>query len=156
MAFRLLQANLLLRLLREENLLEGGMSLDGQLVLHLEGPMKDYLAEMRYTGPQAALFLLGYLIGEVGKGQLRAGHEGKPVLEKINYQGLSWPKVMQLSNEIVERLRQYDRLRYNERLYAEMKRLLDAHRGDWPLTPQENTFYVLSGYAYGIRAAGRE
>lgn len=118
--------------------------------------MRDYLVEMQYSGPQAALFLLGYLIGEVGKGQLRARHEGKPVLEKINYQGLSWQKVMQLSNEIVERLRQYDRLRYNERLYAEMKRLMDAHRGDWPLSPQENTFYILSGYAYGIRAAGRE
>ncbi|MGQ9531503.1 MAG: TIGR02556 family CRISPR-associated protein [Desulfotomaculales bacterium] len=156
LAFKLLQANLLLKLFREENLLEGGMSLREQLEVHVEGPMRDYLVEMQYSGPQAALFLLGYLIGEVGKGQFRAGHEGKPVLEKINYQGLSWQKVMQLSNEIVERLRQYDRLRYNERLYAEMKRLLDAHRHDWPLSPQENTFYILSGYAYGIRAAARE
>ncbi|MEN3203771.1 MAG: TM1802 family CRISPR-associated protein, partial [Atribacterota bacterium] len=74
----------------------------------------------------------------------------KPILEKLNYQGMPWPKVRQLANILFEKLRQYDRLRFTERLYAAMKTLLDGYRDEWPLSPEENTFYILSGYSYGV------
>ncbi len=156
MGHRMLQANLLLMFLREEQLLEGGMSLNGSPELEgLSGEMQDYLREMKYGEPATALFLLGYLMNQIGRRQAEAGYRQKPVLEKINYAGMPWGKVMQLTNIVFSQLRQYDILRYNEGLFATMKRLLDAHRKEWPLSPQENVFFILSGYAYASRAAIR-
>lgn len=157
MARRMLQANLFLKLLHEEGLLEGGRFLsDRSLALEAEllpEEMRTYLAEMAYDGPQAALFILGYLLNQVGRAQGEAGYGNKPVLEKVNYNGMLWPKVVRLSNLLMDQLRQHDLLRYNEGLFAAMKRLFDAHRRDWPLSPEENVFYILSGYAYATRMA---
>ncbi|MEW5762654.1 MAG: type I-B CRISPR-associated protein Cas8b/Csh1 [Bacillota bacterium] len=155
-ARRMLQANLFLKFLRDEDLLRGGRFLSQPLALEAEllpEDMRAYLAEMAYDGPQAALFLLGYLLNQVGRAQGDAGYGNKPVLEKVNYNGMLWPKVVRLSNLLVDQLRQHDILRYNEGLFAAMKRLLDAHRRGWPLTPEENVFYILSGYAYATRMA---
>ncbi|MBE3588404.1 MAG: TIGR02556 family CRISPR-associated protein [Thermoanaerobacteraceae bacterium] len=155
MGRRILQANLLLQLLREENLLEGGgWPLPGVGELEgLNGAMQDYLREMDYNGPATALFLLGYLMNQVGREQAEAGYKQKPVLEKLNYAGMLWSKVVRLSNLVFDQLRQYDILRYNEGLFAIMKKLFDAHRDQWPFSPEENVFYILSGYAYATRAA---
>ncbi|PTQ52615.1 MAG: CRISPR-associated protein, Csh1 family [Brockia lithotrophica] len=156
LATKLLHAGFLLKLLREEGILKGVKDLPGfepsqELMVNQE--MREYLKSMNYSEPQAALFLLGYLLNEVGKGQYSSGHQSKPVLDKINYQGMNWSRVLSLANQLFEKLRQYDRLRgQNEVLYAEMKRLLDRYRDSkWPLGPEENVFYILSGYAYGTR-----
>jgi CRISPR-associated protein Csh1 len=157
LARRLLQAGLFLKLLHEESLLEGGNFLRGH-GLELEAEllpeqMRAYLTEMAYNGAQAGLFMLGYLLNQVGRAQGERGYASKPVLEKVNYNGMLWPKVMRLANLLLDQLRQHDLLRYHESLYAAMKRLLDAHREDWPLSPEENVFYILSGYAYATRQA---
>jgi CRISPR-associated protein Csh1 len=157
---RLLQANLFLKLLREENLLRGGKCVsaatNGNAEIEVQGlpeEIRAYLNEMAYEVPETALFLLGYLLNQVGRAQAGSGYEHKPVLEKINYNGMHWGKVVRLSNILVDHLRQHDILRYNEGLFAAMKRLFDAYRQNWPLSPEENVFYILSGYAYGTRAA---
>lgn len=153
LAEKIMEAGLFLKLLREEKLLKGVRDLhdmDFSGLGELDSKMRDYLKEMQYSKPETALFLLGYLLNEVGKGQYLSGHKDKPVLEKLNYQGMPWPKVRQLANILFEKLRQYDRLRFTERLYATMKTLLDGYRDDWPLSPEENTFYILSGYSYGV------
>lgn len=154
LATKLLHAGFLLKLLREEGILKGVKDLPaiGQDLMVAQ-EMREYLESMDYSEPQAALFLLGYLLNEVGKGQYSSGHQSKPVLDKINCQGMNWSRVLSLANQLFEKLRQYDRLRgQNEALYAEMKRLLDRYRDSkWPLGPEENVFYILSGYAYGTR-----
>lgn len=158
---RLLQANLLLKFLDEEQLLRGGMSLNAPLpeeIKMLPEDMRGYLQEMAYDGPQTALFLLGYLLNQVGQKQHERGYESKPVLEKVNYAGMAWPKVVRLANLLVDQLRQHDIMRYCEGIYAVMKGLFDANRPgvglkEWPLSPEENVFYILSGYAYGTRMA---
>lgn len=158
---RLLQANLFLKFLQAENLLRGGMSLNGLLEPKTEllpKEMRDYLSVMAYEGPQTALFLLGYLLNQVGQGQHSRGYKNKPVLEKVNYTGMPWPKVVRLANILMDQLRQHDILKYHEGLFGVMKELFDAyrptaHRQEWPLSPEENVFYILSGYAYGARMA---
>jgi len=155
----ILRAGFLIKLLQEEKLLKGVKNLpEVSEMMEVKPEIKDYLLEMKYTEPQAALFLMGYLISEVGKGQYSSGHKSKPILDKINYQGMSWQKVQQLSNLIFEKLRQYDKLRFNEQVYSEMKKLMDKYRGekDWPLTSEENVFYILSGYAFGSRMSGKK
>ena len=158
---RVMQANLFLKLLAEENLLRGGVNLKESLSLAAEPlpeEMRDYLATMAYGGPETALFLLGYLMNQVGYSQEKRGYESKPVLEKINYAGMPWPKTVRLANLLMDQLRQHDILKYNEGLFAVMKKFFDAHRpgvhsDQWPLSPEENVFYILSGYAYGTRMA---
>ena len=158
---RLMQANLLLKFLRDEKLLEEGMSLEDPAVLDelvLPPDIRSYLDEMKYSGPQTALFLLGYLMCAVGQKQRERSYENKPVLEKINYGGMTWAKVVRLANILVDQLRQYDIFKYYEGLYSSAKVLLDscrpgAHYREWPLSAEENVFCILSGYAYGTRLA---
>lgn len=95
-----------------------------------------------------ALFSLGYLIGVVGYKQSNAGHKKKPILNKINFQGMGPEKLIRLSNDVLEKLRQYDKLQYNESIYSAIKLLMDRNISQWKLSNQENVFYVLSGYAF--------
>ena len=145
----MLEANLLLLYLRKLNLLEGGETMGGEMnILLLTEEIKDYVEEMGYQKTQTALFLLGYLIGEVGNAQYSPENHTKPILNKITYQGMNIGKIIRLTNEIFEKLKQYRRLSYNEGIFEEMKKLLDRNIKNWDLSDQENVFYILSGYAY--------
>lgn len=161
LARRLLQANLFLTFLRNEKLLKGGSLVNNSTDKEKRGleflkvEMQSYLQEMGYREPHTALFLLGYLLNQVGGSQRRSGYEHKPVLDKVNYNGMSWPKVVRLSNLLVDQLRQHRIFIYNEGTYAAMKEMLDTHTADWPLSPEENVFFILSGYAWATRAAYR-
>jgi len=95
-----------------------------------------------------ALFLLGYLIGEIGKKQDAKDIKNKPILNKINFQGMGKEKVMRLENEILEKLRQYKILEFNENIFSLSHILLEKNMNNWKLSNQENVFYVLSGYAF--------
>lgn len=160
LARRLLQANLFLTFLQREKLLKGGNLMNNAAEEirgreNLKEEMQLYLQEMGYGEPHTALFLLGYLLHQIGRSQRNSGYEHKPVLDKVNYSGMSWPKVIRLSNLLVDQLRQHRIFIYNERIYAAMKELLDAHASAWPLSPEENVFFILSGYAWATRAAYR-
>lgn len=150
----LLRANLLLLYLKKLKFLEGGRKMEEELNIPLlpEG-IKDYLREMRYKKTQTAVFLLGYLVGEIGNAQYSPKNRTKPILSKIVYQGMNPGKLLRLTNEIFEKLKQYKRLSYNEGIFGEMKRLFDGNIRDWDLSDQENVFYVLSGYAYNTYKA---
>ena len=91
-----------------------------------------------------ALFLLGYLIGEIGNKQSNK----KPILNKVNFQGMDIDRVKRLSNEVLEKLVQYNIMVYNENIHEVLKRLMDRKIADWNLSNQENVFYTLSGYAF--------
>lgn len=95
-----------------------------------------------------ALFLLGYLIGEIGNAQSVTGHKKKPILDKINFQGMNVEKLIRLSNDVLEKLKQYDLLQYNEDTYSLLKSLIDNNIPSWSSSNQENVFYTLSGYAF--------
>ena len=160
LASRLMQANLFLAFLRKEKLLKGGSLMktsaqksDG--LDYLREGMKLYLHEVSYREPQTALFLLGYLLHQIGSSQKRSGYKHKPILGKINYNGMSWPKVVRLSNLLVDHLNQHRIFMYNESLYGAMKKMFDAHVSNWPLSSEENVFFMLSGYAWATRAAYR-
>lgn len=157
---RLIQANLFLAFLRGEKLLKGGSLVNNAAESrrdheYLKEEMQLYLKDMAYQEPHTALFLLGYLLHQIGSSQRRGGYEHKPILEKINYNGMSWPKVIRLANLLADQLRQHRIFIYNEGIYAAMKELLDSHASDWPLSSEENVFFILSGYAWATRAAYR-
>ncbi len=133
----------------------------------------DAMEKLRLDAPRQALFMLGVLLARVASEQYRASrspspagggeHDGegdrrslrgtKPILERINYHGMSLTRVQQLSLDVFDKLRQYRRLADSELDWAESKLLLDAEasRGHWSLTDQENVYHLLSGYAYETR-----
>lgn len=94
------------------------------------------------------MFLLGVLIGKVGQVQYSVKKDvKKAVLNKINFDGMMVERVKILANKILEDLRNYDILIYNEVIYGEMKNQLDRNLEKLN-NPINNVFYILSGYAY--------
>lgn len=121
--------------------------------LNLSEDIESFVREMEYNEAQIALFLMGRLIGEIGWKQ--GGKE--PILEKISYQGMDSKRILRLTNEVFEKLKQYKVLQYNKGIFSACKMLLDKQIENWPLNDQENVFYILSGYSYRRqRAAARE
>ena len=118
--------------------------------LMLPKEILDYWSHVTlYKGEEKrALFLLGYLIGDVGNAQSATGHKNKPILDKVNFQGMNAEKLIRLSNDVLEKLKQYDRLQFNEDIYSLFKSLLDNNIASWSQSNQENVFYTLSGYAF--------
>lgn len=123
--------------------------------LNLSDDLKNYIQQMNYDEPKTALFLLGVLIGEIGAKQYSATRERqddsvghKPILNKINYNGIDRAKLIRLCNDVHNKLRQEKLLPYTEMIFSEMKRLLDRHIDSWKLDKYETLFYILSGYAY--------
>jgi len=147
----MLKANLLLLYLRRIGMLKGGwMEMEGLKFLEeFPDEVREFAREMKYSVEQVALFGLGILMGEVGSAQFNARIKNKPILEKLNFQGMRAERLIGFSNEIFARLRQYQRLSFeNERMFAGVKKLLDERINSWPLNSQQNVFYILSGYAY--------
>ncbi len=145
----ILQTQLLLKFFEKLSLIKGG----GKKVVTgleiLDENITQYVQKMGYSEEETALFLLGYLIGEIGAKQLQGSSSSKkPILNKINFNGMNARNILTLSNEVFEKLDQYQIRKYNERIFAFMKSLLDAHIKNWSLSEVENVYYILSGYAF--------
>lgn len=126
-----------------------------------------YMETMNYNLAQSSLFLLGCLIARIGAAQVSKSNErmevsevdrsgktaNKPILSKINFHGMNRAKLILLSNEVFDKLRQLKIASLtNEAIYAEHKRLFDlALQEQWNLSDRESVFYLLSGYAYGTK-----
>ncbi|SHF05305.1 TIGR02556 family CRISPR-associated protein [Caloramator proteoclasticus] len=121
--------------------------------LSLKDDLKKYIETMKYDEQRTALFLLGYLIGEIGNAQRKRLGDKKPILNKINFNGIDKQKLMRLSTDVFNKLNQEKAndkpLRvYNEGVYYEFKRLIDKNLSNWSLNKNENLYYILSGYSY--------
>lgn len=149
----ILEGSMLIKFLEYMGCLEEEKILDVSKLMVKED-IKNYISKMGYSEQQATLFLLGCLVGEVGNAQYShnkasEGGEGKkPILNKLNFNGMEKSRVIWLSNQILNKLRQEKLLRYNEDLYGAYKALLDANINNWKLNKQDNLFYILSGYAF--------
>ncbi|QYJ16495.1 hypothetical protein Rxycam_02328 [Rubrobacter xylanophilus DSM 9941] len=160
----LAQTNLLLAFLRDlDQLKEEEVSQEYLEKLSLDEAEKEYLRRLGYDEQQAALYLLGALVAEIANAQWRLGPEGrggeKTILNKINYQGMTLPRIQRLATELFDKLRQY---RYtdrsgerrpllqgrNEAIFAQAQELLTRNQRVWRLTPSENVYYLLSGYSH--------
>ncbi|MDY6865367.1 MAG: TIGR02556 family CRISPR-associated protein [Halobacteriota archaeon] len=160
---KILQLNFLLLFFRKLDIL-GGLDMDEKINTSLIEDVEylipkeilDYWKDMDVYNDnrKKVLFLLGYLIGEIGNAQSTTEHKKKPILNKINFQGMGTDKLKRLANDVLEKLRQnksYDGktlFEYNEDTYSVLKLLMDNNIEGWALSNQENVFYTLSGYAF--------
>jgi CRISPR-associated protein Csh1 len=151
---KILQLNLLILFFKKLNIL-GGMAMEQNTSNiayqeRLPDEIKDYWKNLEIYRDERkrALFLLGYLIGEVGHKQSVKDIKNKPILNKVNFQGMGVEKLIRVLNEIPDKLRQYDILQYNEIIHTTCHLLMDNYIKKWELSNQENVFYTLSGYAF--------
>lgn len=163
----IIYTQLLLKLLKSLDLLEGGISVESY---HYELPdqeLAEYMKTMNFTVPQSSLFLLGYLISRIGAAQVNKAKtqlggqnqsvsgktSNKPILSKINFRAMNKQKIMMLSNDVFEKMKQLEINNLtNEAIYGEHRHLLDlAIREHWELSDYEGVYYILSGYAYGTK-----
>ena len=117
--------------------------------------MEDFLEQKGFLSEARALFYLGALVNRVAWKQSGKGHEKKPVLNKINYQGMSRRDILRLYEDTLDLIRHYFEGvplyigQYMERFHNYFGTLEKA----WPLNEQENVFYIMSGYAYLVKGA---
>lgn len=103
-------------------------------------------------GQQAkALFYLGTLVNRVAMAQVSKEHKTKPILKKIQFQGMKGNEIYRLYNEVVEKLRQYEIVsQFNEVLMNRFHYYYGSIGQKWELSEQANVFYVMSGYSYMV------
>lgn len=113
--------------------------------------MEIFIESQDFCREARALFYLGILVYRVGFAQLKKGHEKKPILGKIQFQGMKENEVLRLYEDVIERLRQYEELTLFAE--AEMNRFhyyYGTLERTWPLSERANVFYIMSGYAYKV------
>ncbi len=153
---KLLQFNFLLLFFKKLNALGGADMIETSNMVGVEveellpKQILDYWKgiEIYKDDRKKSLFILGYLIGEIGNAQSISGHEKMPILNKINFQGIGLEKLGWLSGQVVEKLRQYNKWQFNKDIYSAHIALMDRNKMQWKLSNQENLFYILSGFAF--------
>lgn len=108
-----------------------------------------FFNKLHYSNEQQALFYLGRALSQIAYAQEKKGHN-KRILEKINFNGMDSRHITRLSTELFEKAMQHDVLGDAQWNLAEFNRRFNPEH--WSLNPQEATFYLLSGYTYGIKS----
>ncbi len=146
----LVQTHLLRYYLSKLHLFKGGRSMSdikhaNEVRNLIPEDVWSYMDALELGTAERALFLLGILVGAVASAQQATG--SVPILNKIHFQGMDTNKVRRLSNEMLDQLRIYRALNPTTRdLFAASRTLMDQAKG--LLSPAENTYWVLSGYAF--------
>lgn len=148
--YKVLEAMFYVAFLQNFGSLEGGENMLDSSSLTINDELKEYMNTMHYNEQQAALFLLGILIGSIGREQSKRSGEGtyKPILNKINFNGMDKTRIVKLSGDIFNKLRQEKVLRFTEGTYNAHAYLLGKNRESWNLSKDEGLFYLLSGYSF--------
>jgi CRISPR-associated protein Csh1 len=95
-----------------------------------------------------ALFLYGIMLSDVAIAQYEK-LKSEAILNKINFDGMNRLKILQLTNEIVEGQRNYKIFGYNQEVFSRATEFFDSvDETNWKLSPAENVFYLMSGYAF--------
>jgi CRISPR-associated protein Csh1 len=107
-----------------------------------------FFGKMDYGEPEKAVFYLGRVLSSVAYAQYKKGHESKPVLNKINYNGMDSKAIVRLSLDLAEKVRQYNIHRETEWNFSLFRESFNEK--DWPLSKEQNVFYLMAGYSFGL------
>ncbi len=108
----------------------------------------DFFEKMDYGEAEKAMFYLGRILSSVAYAQYKKGHESKPVLNKINFNGMDAQAVVRLSLDLAEKARQYNIHRETDWNFARFREKFRDK--NWQLTKEQNVFYLMAGYSFGL------
>lgn len=114
-----------------------------------------FLEKQNFSREGRSLFYLGALINKVAFAQYKKEHKTKPILKKIQFQGMNQREILRLYYDVVEKLRQYDRLDlYAEALINRFHFYFEDIKNSWELDEHSNIFYIMAGYSYMVGRKG--
>lgn len=105
-----------------------------------------FFTKMDYTSSQKAMFYLGRAVNSVAIEQYKKGYESKPVLEKLNYNGMQKSEIIRLKNDLYDKMRQFKLHSYMEPIFKKFTEHFNENK--WAMKPDEALFYILSGYSF--------
>ncbi len=115
--------------------------------------MESFIQVQGFSAEARGLFFLGALLHRVALAQYSKGHKSKPILKKINFQGMKPRDMQRLLLELTEKLLQY------RRMTAFSDALMSQHQAyyshvvagsDAELDELQNVFFLLTGYSYMV------
>jgi len=109
---------------------------------------EDFFIRQRYNEQQIAMFYLGRVINIIAYAQYKSNHKNRPILNKLNYKGITRDEIVKLRNELFEKANQY---RITDKTsYAERKFIHYFDYNDWRLSPKEAIFFITNGYYFNL------
>jgi len=143
----LLDKKVLVELEKEDNM--GDFDTGFEKVNVLINDIESFLDKQGFNKAQKAMFYLGLMINRVALAQVEKNHKTKPILKKIQMQGMSQSEIMWLYNDVVEKLIQYERMSLlTEALMNRFNYYYGLEHNSWELSEHENVFYIMAGYSY--------
>ncbi len=110
-----------------------------------------FLNQQGFSNEERALFYLGALTNRVALIQYLKEHKSKPILKKIQFQGMNSNEIYRFYNDIIEKLRQYNKMTYfSENLMKKFHEYYGLTRAGKELSDQERVFFLLSGYSFMV------
>ena len=108
----------------------------------------NFFAKMEYGTDQKTIFYLGRVLSSIAYAQYKKGHESKPVLNKINFNGMDAQSIVRLSLDLAEKARQYNLHRETDGNFARFREAFNEKK--WDLSNEQNVFYLMAGYSFGL------
>lgn len=113
--------------------------------------IEEFLDNQGFIDNAKALFYLGILINRVAIAQYNKEHKTKPILKKIQFQGMTKKEIYRLYGDVVEKLRQYDKMTlFTEAIMNRFHYYFGTLDKEWDLNDQANVFYIMAGYSYMV------
>jgi len=112
--------------------------------------VEKFFTDMNYNDTQKALFYLGRILSQVANAQFQKGHTNKPILSKLNYNGMDKDAIIRLRLDLAEKAKQYNIVNKVEYNFSLFTHLFNPNKPENQLTNEENVFYLLSGYSFGM------
>lgn len=111
--------------------------------------MQEFMQRMGYTDPACmALFYLGRALNVVAYQQAQKSHSKKPILNKVDFNGMDWAKLCRLNTDLREKTQQYGLHKKMEPLLGRFYQYMPPSATQYALSPQEGLFYLFAGYSY--------
>jgi CRISPR-associated protein Csh1 len=117
-----------------------------QILPDYQQKIEDYFVRMDYKPEHKALFYLGRVLNTVAQTQYKKEHKNKPVLKKLNYNGMDRDDIRRLHLDLVEKTQQYSIHRFTETTISRFT-MLFKHE-NWTMKSDEALFFILSGYSF--------
>ncbi len=113
--------------------------------------IEKFLNGIGFREETKALFYLGILINKVGNVQYSKEHKSKPILKKIQFQGMNEREIYDLYLDTIEKLTQYEKLGlYPEAVMNRFHYYYEPYKGTFLMNEKQNVFYIMAGYSYNV------
>ncbi|TXK33281.1 hypothetical protein FVR03_19125 [Pontibacter qinzhouensis] len=140
------QYHALFYIFKQFNLLKGMENIKSEELTDGLKPSEAFFRKMDYNDSQKAMFYLGRILNSVAYAQQKKGYDSKPVLNKVNYNGMDKKNIIRLHKDLFDKCRQYTILSFNEPLFSHFTQLFNEEK--WSLKSEEALFYLLAGYSF--------